>query len=39
MKDLVGHFLLEQIYCPFCGALLNSELVEKQQGKNDGRTQ
>ena len=39
MKDLVGHFLLEQIYCPSCGALLNTELVEDQQGETDGRTQ
>lgn len=39
MKDLVGHFLLEQIYCPSCGALLNSDLVEAQQGEIDGRTQ
>jgi hypothetical protein len=32
MKDLVGHFLLEQIYCPSCGALMNSELVEEKKG-------
>ena len=32
MKDLVGHFVLEQMYCPSCGALMNSELVEEQKG-------
>jgi N-methylhydantoinase B/oxoprolinase/acetone carboxylase alpha subunit len=31
MKDLVGHFLLEQHYCPSCGALLDTELVEEQK--------
>ena len=34
MKDLVGSFLLEQMYCPSCGALMNSELVEDQKGVN-----
>ncbi len=29
MEDLVGQFLLEQLYCPGCAALLNTELVEK----------
>ena len=32
MKDLVGQFLLEQIYCPSCGALMNTELVEEPKG-------
>jgi hypothetical protein len=32
MKDLVGHFVLEQMYCPACSALMNSELVEEQKG-------
>lgn len=30
MIDLVGQFLLEQLYCPSCGALLNTDLVEQQ---------
>jgi hypothetical protein len=30
MKELVGSFLLEQMYCPSCGALMNSELVEDE---------
>jgi len=32
MKDLVGHFLLEQLYCPSCGALMSSDIVEEQKG-------
>ena len=32
MKDLVGSFLLEQLYCPACSALMNSELVEDEKG-------
>jgi len=28
MKDLVGLFALEQLCCPSCGVLLNSNLVE-----------
>jgi hypothetical protein len=32
MKDLVGSFLLEQMLCPSCGALMNSELVEENKG-------
>ena len=28
MSQLVGHYLLEKLYCPSCGALLESELVE-----------
>jgi hypothetical protein len=31
MKDLVGQFVLEQIYCPSCGALMNSELIEAER--------
>jgi hypothetical protein len=30
MTDLLGHFLLEQLYCPSCGALLNTDLVEEK---------
>jgi hypothetical protein len=28
MKDLVGQFLLEQLFCPSCKTLLDSEIVE-----------
>ena len=28
LSQLVGHYLLEKLYCPSCGALLDSELVE-----------
>lgn len=28
MNDLVGHFLLEQLFCPSCGVLLDTRLVE-----------
>jgi hypothetical protein len=31
MEELVGHFALEQLYCPGCGALFNTELVEEQK--------
>lgn len=31
MKDLVGQFLLEQLYCPSCGALLNTDIVEEKK--------
>lgn len=36
MKDLVGHFLLEQLFCPSCGVLLNTDLVED---KGESRTE
>ena len=29
MGDLAGQYLLEKLYCPSCGALLESELVEE----------
>ncbi|MFQ5852451.1 MAG: hypothetical protein ACE5JU_17950 [Candidatus Binatia bacterium] len=29
MRDLLGHYLLEKLYCPSCGALLNSDMVEQ----------
>jgi nicotinamidase-related amidase len=35
MSDLVGQFLLEQLYCPSCGALLNTDLVEDQSGETE----
>ena len=31
MKDLVGLFALEQLCCPSCGILLNSDLVEENK--------
>jgi len=37
MKDLVGHFLLEQLYCPGCGALLNTEIVEEKKNGEEGQ--
>ena len=30
MKDLEGQFLLEQLFCPQCKTLLNSEIVQVQ---------
>lgn len=30
MKDLEGEFLLEQLFCPQCKTLLNSEIVQVQ---------
>lgn len=37
MKDLVGLFLLEQLYCPSCGVLLSTDIVE--EGKGEGTTE
>jgi hypothetical protein len=31
LKELTGHFLLEQLHCPGCGALFNTDLVEEQK--------
>lgn len=31
LKYLLGQFLLEQLCCPSCGALLNTDLVEVQE--------
>ncbi len=36
MKELVGHFLLEQLYCPSCGVLLNTDLVEEKKPDEKG---
>ena len=38
LKELVGHFLLEQLYCPGCGALFNTALVEEQKNGQEERT-
>ena len=35
MKDLVGHYLLQQFYCPSCGALLQNDLVEKNGKRSE----
>jgi hypothetical protein len=37
MKELVGHFLLEQLYCPGCDALFNTELVEEPKDGQEER--
>ena len=38
MQELVGYFALEQLYCPGCGALFNTELVEEQKDAQEERT-
>jgi len=35
MADLTGQYLLRQIYCPSCGVLLDTDLVEEEG--QDGR--
>ena len=37
MKELVGHFVLEQLYCAGCGALFNTELVEEPKDGQEER--
>jgi hypothetical protein len=39
MQELVGHFALEQLYCPGCGALINTELLEEPKHAQEERTQ
>jgi hypothetical protein len=39
MQELVGHFALEQLDCPGCRALLNTELVEEQKDAQAERTE
>jgi hypothetical protein len=36
MSVLVGQYLLEKIYCPSCGALLDSEMVEDPTSVRSG---
>jgi hypothetical protein len=36
LKELVGHFVLEQLYCPGCGALFNTQLVEEEKNASKG---
>lgn len=31
MAEMAGHFLLQQLYCPSCGALLATDIVEKKK--------
>jgi len=38
MTDLVGQFLLEQIFCPSCGALMDTDIVEIIKGDGKGGT-
>jgi hypothetical protein len=38
MKELIGQFLLERLYCPGCGALFNTELVEEQENAQKERS-
>ena len=39
MQELVGHFALEQLYCPGCRALFNTELVEERKDAQAERTE
>jgi hypothetical protein len=39
MKELEGHFALEQLFCPGCGALFNTDLVEKQKNAEQERAE
>jgi phage FluMu protein Com len=39
LKELSGQYLLEQLYCPGCGALFNTDLVEEQKDAQEERTQ
>lgn len=36
INDLVGHYLLEKLYCPSCGVLLDSEMVEEAPNARPG---
>ena len=38
MQELVGHFVLEQLYCPGCRALFNTDLVEEKKDAQEERT-
>ena len=38
MKELTGHLVLEQLYCPGCGALFNTDLVEEEKNGEQNRT-
>lgn len=34
MTDLVGYYLLEKLYCPSCGVLLDSNLLEVSNARS-----
>lgn len=38
MRNLVGRFFLEQLYCPACGALLNTNLVLVEEENSEKKT-
>jgi hypothetical protein len=38
LKELTGQFLLEQLCCPGCGALFNTDLVEEQKNGPEQRS-
>ncbi len=35
-NELVGHYVLEKLYCPSCGVLLNSDMVEEAPKSRSG---
>ena len=37
MTELVGQFFLQQLYCPSCGALMDTDLVESNQSDEKGK--
>ncbi len=39
MNDLLGLFLIEQLYCSNCGVLLSTELVEEKKDGEQGRAE
>lgn len=38
LDSLAGQYLLRQIYCPACGVLLDSDLIEEKEKDGTGRT-
>ena len=36
MTDLEGYYLLEKLYCPSCGVLLDSNLLEVPNARSTG---
>jgi hypothetical protein len=38
MDILAGQYLLRQLYCPSCGVLLDTDLVEEKEKDGAGRT-
>lgn len=39
MEPLAGQYLLRQLYCPSCGALLDTDLVEEEKNESAGRSE